>query len=285
MNCTSKLNNRFKLLSCFVFLLISFVCPGGALSLEIMQPLVYDRKDDVSDWLWSEKLDGVRGYWDGKQLLSKNGLPFHPHPDFVTNFPEFPLEGEIWGGRQTFEQTISIVKKNKPHDGWLNLKFAVFDVPQASGGFEQRLQLAQTWFAKFPSSYAFVIEHKPVRDHEHLAVELKKIARLGGEGIILRKPGSLYQPGRSSSCLKVKSYDDMEAVVIAHVPGKGRNKGRLGSLLVELPQSEIRFKIGSGLSDEVRNNPPEIGAVITFKFYGFYQSGIPKFPSFLRVRQ
>ena len=85
--------------------------------------------------------------------------------------------------------------------------------------------------------------------------------------------------------LKVKSYADMEAVVIAHIPGQGRNEARMGSLLVELPGRETRFKIGTGFSDEIRNNPPPIGSLITFKYYGFYESGVPKFPSFLRVRE
>lgn len=271
----------------FSFLLfsLSLIPAAPSFSLEIMQPLVYDRKTDITNWLWSEKLDGVRGYWDGKQLLSKNGNPFYPHPDFIRNLPDFPLEGEIWGGRQTFEKTISIVSKNQPHNGWLSLQFAIFDVPQAEGGFEQRLQQGQTWFAHHPTPYAFVIEQNPVKDHQHLAEELQKMEHFGGEGIILRKPGSLYQAGRSNSCLKVKSYDDMEAVIIAHVAGKGRNQGRMGSLLVELAESKIRFKIGSGYTDEVRKNPPPVGTVITFKYYGFYQSGIPKFPSFLRVRR
>ncbi len=275
----------FTRITFFILFAFSLTTATPSFSLEIMQPLVYDRYTNIANWLWSEKYDGVRGYWNGKQLLSKNGNPFHPHQDFIKTLPDFPLEGEIWGGRQTFEQTISIVKKQQAHDGWLTLKFAIFDVPLAPGGFEQRLKHAQTWFAKHPTTYAFVIEQKIVKDDQHLAKELQEIERLGGEGIILRKPGSLYRAGRSSSCLKVKSYTDMEAVVVAHVAGKGRNKDRMGSLLVELADSKIRFKVGSGFTDELRENPPPLGAVITFKYYGFYQSGIPKFPSFVRVRQ
>jgi DNA ligase-1 len=59
--------------------------------------------------------------------------------------------------------------------------------------------------------------------------------------------------------------------------------GRLGSLLVELADG-TRFKIGTGFSVAERETPPPIGAVVTFKYYGFYPSGIPKFPSFLRIR-
>ncbi len=258
--------------------------PCSAHALEIMLPQVYADHIDVSNWLVSEKLDGVRGYWDGKRLLSKNGLAFHPPAAFIRNFPPFELEGEIWGGRGTFQKTVSIVKRQQPHDGWLALQFAIFDVPRAAGGFRQRLEKARQWFEDHPTRHAFIIPQKTVTDKKQLKTELQRVEKLGGEGLIVRKPEALYTRGRSAEILKIKSYYDMEAVVIAHIMGKGRNQGRLGALLVELPD-KTRFKIGTGFSDEERADPPPVGTVITFKYYGFYESGIPKFPSFLRIRR
>ncbi|MBE0502315.1 MAG: DNA ligase [Desulfuromonadales bacterium] len=249
-----------------------------------MLPQVYSEQVDVAGWLMSEKLDGVRGYWDGKQLLSKNGNPFFPPPAFIENLPPFPLEGELWGGRGSFEQTVSIVMKQQPHDGWRQLKFAIFDVPMAPGGFTVRLTEASDWFAAHPSAYAFIIPQLPVTDQAALQQELEKIERFGGEGLIVRKPDALYVSGRNMEILKLKSYQDAEATVVAHLPGKGRNAGRLGALLVKLDDGK-EFKIGSGFNDDERNSPPPIGAVVTFKFYGRYASGLPKFPSFLRIRR
>ena len=258
---------------------------SNAHALDIMLPQVYTEGIDVTGWLMSEKLDGVRGYWDGERLLSKNGNPFYPPAAFTLNFPPFPLEGELWGGRGTFEQTVSVVKKQKPHDGWLQLQFAIFDVPQAPGGFSHRLQKAQDWFEKYPTGFTFVIPQKIITDNEQLKAELKRVEELGGEGLIIRKPDTLYAKGRTDEILKVKSFFDMEAVVVAHIEGQGKNKGRLGSLLVELADKQkTRFKIGTGFSNEERDKPPAIGSIITFKYYGFYASGIPKFPSFLRIR-
>jgi DNA ligase-1 len=257
--------------------------PMNSHALEIMLPQVYTDSINVSNWLMSEKLDGVRGYWDGKRLLSKNKIPLHPPAAFVDNFPPFALEGEIWGGRGTFEKTLSIVKKQQAHDGWLKLKFAIFDVPQATGGFTQRLKKAKGWFNNHPAQFAFVIPQKTIKDKGELRTELQRVEKLGGEGLIVRKPDALYTSGRSREILKVKSFFDMEAVVIAHIGGKGRNRGRLGSLLVELPD-KTRFKIGTGFSDEERINPPPVGSIITFKYYGFFESGCPRFPSFFRSR-
>jgi len=269
----------------YVLILVLCLIPGAnAGALDILLPMVYEEDIDITNWLMSEKLDGIRGYWDGEKLLSKNGLTFNPPAAFTKNFPDFPIEGEIWGGRNMFEKSSSIVMKHTAHNGWLDLKFGIFDVPEAGGGFIQRLNMAIQWFKKHPSEYAFVITQKAVKGKNHLKEELLRIERLGGEGLIVRKPDSLYTIGRSAEILKVKSYYDMEAVVIEHIAGNGRNQGKMGSLLVELTDSS-RFKIGTGFTDKERNSPPPIGAIITFKYYGFYKSGTPKFPSYLRTRQ
>ncbi|MBU0679845.1 MAG: DNA ligase [Proteobacteria bacterium] len=252
-------------------------------AVEPMLPKVYGEDVDVYGWLMSEKLDGVRGYWDGKQLLSKNGTLFAPPPAFIHDLPPFPLEGELWGGRGSFAQTVAIVKKQHAHEGWLQLKFAIFDVPQELGGFTSRIGKARAWFASHPSAYAFVIAQITVDDRAQIQQELARIEGLGGEGLIVRSPEALYAAGRSSEILKVKNYQDAEAKVVGHLPGKSRNAGRLGALLVELDDG-TRFKIGGGFSDKARQSPPPLGTVVTFKFYGMYPSGIPKFPSFLRIR-
>lgn len=251
---------------------------------ELMLPQVYSPEVDVSGWLMSEKLDGVRGYWDGTQLLSKNGNRLYPPEAFVRDLPPFPVEGELWGGRSTFEQTVSIVKKQQPHNGWLQLKFAIFDVPQRDGRFMERLAKATEWLDVHPNPYAYIVPQVKVHDAEHLQQELQRIEKLGGEGLIVRRPDTYYRDGRSAEILKVKNYQDAEARVLAHLPGKGRNQGRLGALLVALGDG-TQFRIGSGFSDAERGSPPAIGDLITFKYYGKYLSGIPRFPSFLRIRR
>ncbi len=258
--------------------------PAPSYANNLMLPEVYNGQIDVSGWLMSEKLDGVRGYWDGKRLLSKNGTIFSPPAAFVHDLPPFPVEGEIWGGRGSFEQTVAIVKKEGPHKGWLQLRLAIFDVPAAPGGFTERIANAEKWFAAHPSAYAFVIRQTIVGDSTDLPQQLAGIEKLGGEGLIVRKPDALYAAGRSTEILKVKNYQDAEAVVVAHLPGKGRNTGRLGALLVELGDGR-QCRIGGGFSDAERKSPPPVGAVITFKHYGKYQSGLPKFPSYLRIRR
>jgi DNA ligase-1 len=268
-----------------VLLVFALFLPGitATAANRPMLPQVYSGQVDVSGWLMSEKLDGVRGYWDGAQLWSKNHRRLHPPERFIRDLPPFPLEGELWAGRKRFSDSISIVSRREPHAGWLQLQFAIFDVPEASGGFRQRIRQARKWFAAHPTAYAFVIPQIPVRDRQHLQEKLQRIEALGGEGLIVRQPDAHYHSGRSAQILKVKTYEDAEAVVIEHLPGKGRNRGRLGALLVELKDG-TRFRIGTGFSDAERETPPDPGTVITFQYHGLYTSGIPRFPVFLRVR-
>ena len=249
-----------------------------------MLPLADDGERDISGWLMSEKLDGVRGYWDGQRLWSKNGTLFQPPPAFVAGLPPFALEGELWAGRGSFETTAAIVQHQDDPAGWLQLRFGIFDVPQAPGSFRQRIAVASAWFAAHPSAHAFVIAQQPVQDRDALQRELKRIERLSGEGLIVRDPEAGYLAGRRPEILKVKSFEDEEALVVEHLPGQGKNAGLLGALLVELPDG-TRFRIGIGFSDAERSNPPPIGATITFKHHGRYRSGVPKFPVFLRIRR
>jgi DNA ligase-1 len=133
-----------------------------------------------------------------------------------------------------------------------------------------------------PSRYAFIIEHLPLSGEEQLQWQLAEVENGGGEGLVLRKSGSPYTVGRSPDVLKVKSFEDRDAVVVEHLPGSGRNRGRLGALVVELPENGLRFKIGSGFSDDERQYPPPVGSLITIKYYGYYKSGLPRFPVFMR---
>ncbi|MBC8412525.1 DNA ligase, partial [bacterium] len=182
-------------------ILMLFILAVECKAADLMLPQVYDGNQDISGGLMSEKLDGVRGYWDGKRLLSKNGTTLHPPEGFVKNFPDFAVEGEIWGGRNTFEKTVSAVMKDEPHDGWLDLKFLIFDVPSAEGGIQHRLDAALKWFAVHPSEYAVVIEQKIIANEKHLEVELSRLAKLGGEGLLIRDPHTPYIKGRNNSIL------------------------------------------------------------------------------------
>ncbi len=243
----------------------------------------WDQIADLSGWWMSEKLDGVRAYWDGKQMFSRLGNPFTVPDWFVADLPPHPLDGELWIGRKMFQKTVSIVRRQDASPAWKSIQYRVFDAPAVKAPFEERLQQIQEWLSNQPA-HCGLLEHSPCNSIDHLRQQLVQIEAQGGEGLMLRQPGSLYEIGRSNTLLKVKSFKDDEATVIDHQPGEGRHKGRLGALLVQLPNG-TRFSVGTGLSDAERNDPPPIGSQITFRYQELTDGGVPRFPSYLRLHQ
>jgi DNA ligase-1 len=239
---------------------------------------------DLAGWWMSEKLDGVRAYWDGRQFLSRQGNLFYAPDWFVEHLPQTPLDGELWLARKSFQRTVSIVRRQDKSDLWRELAYVVFDAPAIVDVFERRLEYLRETITKKQSPFVRVLEQERCRDLDHLQEELARVDALGGEGLMLRQPGSHYEAGRSATLLKIKRFHDAEARVIGHLPGAGRHKGRLGALDVELPDG-TQFSVGTGLSDAERGDPPPIGSVITFRYQELSDRGVPRFPSFVRVRR
>ena len=79
------------------------------------------------------------------------------------------------------------------------------------------------------------------------------------------------------------AHDDAEARVIGHSRGAGKHAGRLGALEVELADG-TRFSVGTGLSDDERRAPPPLGTIITFRYQELSEAGVPRFPSYVGVR-
>jgi DNA ligase-1 len=237
---------------------------------------------DPTGWWMSEKLDGVRAYWDGEAFVSRLGNRFIAPDWFVESLPANTLDGELWVGRKQFPRTMSIVRSGAAGAAWKDVRYVVFDAPDHGGEFEARCAFLRELLAG-DLPYARALDHVVCEGFDHLRAELARVEALGGEGLMLRRPRSPYEPGRSSSLLKVKTFHDAEARVIQHVPGAGKHKGRLGALHVELPDG-TRFNVGTGFSDAERGSPPALGAIITFRYQELTEDGVPRFPSFVAER-
>lgn len=238
---------------------------------------------DLTGWWISEKLDGVRAYWDGSRFISRLGNEFFAPPWFTAALPKTPLDGELWGGRKLFQRTVGIVKRQDQSPLWKELKYVVFDAPSHGGVFEERVAFIEETARTLKFEFFQACEHIACRGTDHLKQELARIEGLGGEGLMLRQPRSRYEAGRSNTLLKVKSFHDTEGRVLGHVPGQGKHKGRLGALLVELPDG-TQFNVGTGFSDAEREKPPAVGAIITFRYQELSNAGVPRFPSYVGER-
>jgi DNA ligase-1 len=239
----------------------------------------------------SEKYDGVRAFWDGKRLISRQGNEYLAPPWFVANFPNTPLDGELWLGRGLFDRLSGIVRKHKPIDSeWQKVRYMAFDMPQQRGQFDQRLLALQS-ITQLPTHLVIVPQWR-VGSEDELLKQLSTFVKNKAEGLMLHDGRSLYSAKRSDDLLKLKPSFDMEAIVTGYKPGKGKYEGMMGAIWVEALLSnsdgELQkhtFKIGSGFSDAERKSPPAIGSEITFQYSGLTSKGTPRFARYWRMRQ
>ncbi|MCW5655734.1 MAG: DNA ligase [Hydrogenophaga sp.] len=235
------------------------------------------------DAYWvSEKYDGVRAYWNGRQLITRGGEVVAAPAWFTARWPATPMDGELWAGRGRFEMALSTVRRQAPdEEAWRRVRYMVFDLPSHAGPFTERIAAYHGLVQQIDEPWVQAVPQERVISHAALMARLDRVVRDGGEGLMLHRADAPYRALRSDDLLKVKTHDDAEARVIAHLPGKGRHEGRLGALLVETPQG-VRFRLGTGLSDAQRDNPPPIGTWVTYRYRGVNASGVPRFASFLR---
>ncbi len=248
-------------------------------------PSLYSDAIDPAPYLVSEKYDGVRGAWDGRVLRFRSGRVAQAPAWFTARLPNVPLDGELWVGRGRFDELSGMVRKEVPVDAeWRQLRYMVFELPGAPGPFEARaLRIAEiATQSAWPQLVA--VAHTPVADRAALQRRLASTVAQGGEGLVLHLASAEYRPGRNDAMLKLKTSLDTEATVVAHHAGKGKYAGVLGALEVRTPQGR-QFLLGTGLSDAQRRAPPAIGSEVTYRYRDLTGSGLPRFASFLRVKQ
>jgi DNA ligase-1 len=254
--------------------------PPGVMSAREAPGLI-----DPAGWLVSEKLDGVRALWDGHSLAFRSGLPIAAPAWFVDALPKgLALDGELWIGRGRFEALSGAVRKAVPVDAeWRALSYQLFDLPGAPGPFSERAARLQALARQARSPLLAAVSQQRLPDTAALQRRFDEVTRAGGEGLMLHRADAAWRHGRSDHLLKLKPLHDAEATVIGHTAGQGRHAGRLGALRVRTDDG-TEFLIGTGFSDAERERPPPLGSVVTFTHRGHTEGGVPRFASFLRVR-
>ena len=271
-----------SLLIFIVVIVPGFAAPADT-KPDVMLAEVYRQGVDLGHYWISEKYDGVRARWNGSQLVSRGGNVFAAPPWFTKDFPMMALDGELWVGRGRYEEVSSIVRRALPHEGWRQIRFQVFDLPEHGGSFDRRVVAMRRLAAQVESPFLTVVEQQTLASEEALMIRLQAVIDKGGEGLILHRKAARYKSGRSHDLLKLKPFTDAEATVIGYRPGQGKFAGQVGSLKVRTDQGRVLY-IGSGLSHKQRRNPPPLQSRITFRFQGLTKNGIPRFPRFLRIR-
>ena len=199
--------------------LISSVAKEAASQVLLAQ--IYKSGIDVTQFLVSEKYDGVRAVWDGKNLVSRQGNIIHSPAWFTKDLPKTPMDGELWLGRGQFDILSAAVRKDVPIDAeWRNITYNIFELPNAAGTFEQRAKRIAEIVKKANLPHLKAVAQFRIKDEAELNDKLKQVVKNGGEGLMLHRADALYETGRSANLLKLKPYFDAEAKVIAHTAVK-----------------------------------------------------------------
>ncbi len=278
---------RFGLIYLIGLLVAQFVgaAEPGSLPPPLLLANVLRESTDVTQYWVSEKLDGVRATWNGRELRFRSGNHVNAPVWFTENFPPQPLDGVLWLGRGEFDRLSGIVRKDRPDDAeWQQVSYMLFELPEAPGTFSERIVRMRELVATAQIPWLQAIEQFRVKDRAELQQHLAAVLKQRGEGLMLHRADALYSTGRNDDLLKLKPWLDAEAKVLAHLPGNGKFQGMLGALRLEMPDGK-RFNLGTGFSDATRRNPPEIGALVTYRYRELNPNGIPRFASFLRVRE
>ena len=253
--------------------------PSAPQAPTILLAEVYRGQVDVVQYLVSEKFDGVRAIWNGKTLNFRSGKEINAPRWFIDGLPRQALDGELWLGRGKFDQLSGIVRKELPDDNaWRQVRYMIFELPGASGSFSQRSDAISEIIHQANTPWLQKIEQFSVVDRNGLQKRLDQVVKAGGEGLMLHRADAIYETGRSDTLLKMKPSEDAEAVVIAHLPGKGKYAGAMGALRVRTPDG-LEFNLGSGFTDEQRKNPPPLGATVTYRYREVTSKGLPRVAS------
>ena len=268
--------------------LVSMLTPATPLLATESVPLLLANTEhgqaDVGLYLVSEKLDGVRAFWDGQVLRTRHGNTIDAPAWFVEDFPAQALDGELWIGRGQFDQLSGTVRRQIANDAeWRHVHYVVFELPQAPGTFRQRAEALRQIVTKTKVPWLQALEQFEMNSRQTLNQKLDEMIKAGGEGLMLHRADASYSTGRSDVLLKLKAWNDAEATVVGHRPGKGKYAGVLGALRVRTADG-IEFMLGTGLSDADRANPPAVGTLITFRYRSLTPQGLPRFASYYRTR-
>ena len=246
---------------------------------------VFRRSVDPALYLVSEKYDGVRAIWDGHELRFRSGNRVNAPLWFTNGLPPAAMDGELWLGRGKFSELSGIVRRIEPDDNeWRRMRYMIFELPDAPGTFAERAARMATLVQEVNLPWLYAVEQFRVTDTRDLFSHFKQLTKEGAEGLMLHRADARYVTGRSDVLLKLKPLLDAEATIIGYAAGKGRFAGKTGALIVEMPTGR-QFRLGSGLSEEIRLHPPPIGSLVTYRYQELSSGGIPRFPRWWRARE
>eukprot|EP00026_Physarum_polycephalum_P001724 Phypoly_transcript_01726.p1 GENE.Phypoly_transcript_01726~~Phypoly_transcript_01726.p1 ORF type:complete len:978 (+),score=124.21 Phypoly_transcript_01726:128-3061(+) len=237
-------------------------------------PLAFSPQSNT--WWLGEKYDGIRCCWNPiKARFYSRGAQELPISPGLVKSPSVFMDSECWFGRGLYSSTYLLLSNSDDVAQWPALRIITFDVPpigRQNMPFEERYK--QLMWRTDPDTPAIVIAPRILgRNSEQLDFVLQSIIDDGGEGAILRKVGSFFEHGRSTSLIKLKSsFGDKEAIVVAITSDR--------TVHLKLPNG-VTFSVPP---ESVQVPTPSVGEVVTFTYEIHSRRDVPVNPKISRVR-
>lgn len=254
------------------------------------------------------KIDGIRCVAivrNGKvTFMSRSGKEIfmldHIGKELLVFGDNVIYDGELYAG--SFNETMSAVRRsvNAPSPELLSkVKYHIFDIltiPEFEAMRVERTymdrQNTMPLFMFSPDESPKTLRHVPastIYSRDSLEYLTKDHLTQGFEGSIIKKPDGLYQFDRTNDWLKYKPITTGEYKVVSYYEGSGKNKGRLGGLVVELEDGSTN-KVGGGFTDIQRDqiwDTPELvlGKHIEVEYKFKTPDGKLREPVFYRLRE
>jgi bifunctional non-homologous end joining protein LigD len=259
-----------------VFLSKPEFIPEGSTPRGVFQPMMAEggyQPFDHPGWRFEPKLDGVRTLieidMDSTRLVSRSGR------DQTAQYPELAtvheyvtqmsavLDGEIVArdeGRPSFERLQQRINLSSPADierarKKIPVEVYVFDILWLDGKDVTKLPLERRHELLEP----LVVPGHRVLTTFHVDGEGKPLAAAarenGFEGVVAKKLGSIYRPGRrTGDWRKIKLLNRQDCVILGWTPGTGGRTRTFGALLVgAYDDGDLRWigQVGTGFTDRM----------------------------------
>ena len=219
-----------------------------------------------------------------RDLISRLGNAFHAPDWFLDGLPEVPLDGELWVGRKAFQRTVSIVRRQDKSEHWKEVAFVVFDAPALDAPFEDRLAFVRDHAERRRPPHFRAHEHAPLRGPRpppRRAGARRGAGRRGPDAA----PARLALRGRPLDDAAQGQELPRRRGAGGRTPARGRAGTRAGSGRCSWSCPTARGSRSAPASPTPSAAaPPPIGRSITFRYQELSDGGVPRFPSYVGVR-
>jgi ATP-dependent DNA ligase len=215
------------------------------------------------------KLDGARAHMTlqaGKAVaFSRNGKPIELHGMFDESLANMVKEGETLDGELLVMQDGKILDRktgngivNKAVKGTISkeeaemLVYHAWDIVDFTSTIPYSKRIERLTNTQYNDKIK-VLQTHIVNTKEEAQEFFETCISAGEEGAMIKNMDMVWEPKRSKNIGKMKAEEVADLVVVGIEEGTGKNAGRLGALVCETADKLLRVNVGTGFSDEQRD--------------------------------